>query len=499
LQVSQPHLTARILQTIIKNTYSAAPVGQAIPSMKNEPSTMLLDAAFARAMADIDAHAFGDNPVDRAVAVAYSGGLDSSVLLQLAHAYAHEKSVALHAFHIHHGLSPNADAWLEHCRSTCAAMGVAFEARHVTLRKSEKSGIEEAARDARYAALGAMCVEHDVSLLLTAHHLDDQAETVLLQLLRGSGVAGLSGMEIANRAPSMLGNDAVTIARPLLSVARAELENFVQHQSIVHIDDESNRDPRYARNALRTRVMPALAACFPGFQERFARTAQHAQGGQRLLVELAAQDYASCRVGEALDVNQIRLLSIDRADNMLRYWFGLHQLRMPSTAWLSEMRTQLLEAKSDAQLCVTHPDCHIRRHRERAFIVPRIAESEIEPLPFIWNGEPTLAFPAYRGSLHFDSTEQGIDAAWLRGRACVIHFRQGGERLKLAPNRSTKTLKHHYQAFDIPSWEREQLPLVSSGGKLLYAAGIGMDCAQVGSGGARIGLCWQADGISKEQ
>jgi tRNA(Ile)-lysidine synthase len=436
------------------------------------------------------------------MAIAYSGGLDSAVLLHLAHAYAIDRGIALHAFHIHHGLSRNADQWLQHCRRTCVEMGVAFDARHVSLLDKQTSGIEEAARIARYAALGALCVAYDVPLLLTAHHLDDQAETVLLQLLRGSGVAGMSGMDIANRAPDMLGSAAVTVARPLLSVSRAELEVYAQDRSIAYVEDESNRDPRYARNALRHQVMPALAACFPGFQQRFARTAKHAQAAQRLLIELAAQDFAVCRADDALDVNQIRQLGADRADNLLRYWFGLRGVRMPSTAWLNEMRTQLLEAKADAQLCVTHADCHIRRHRDRVFITPRItpgiAESASmpEPLVFKWSGEAHLYFPAYRGTLYFDADETGIEAEWLRNRACLMHYRQGGERLKPAPNRPTKSLKYHYQAMDIPAWERERLPLVSSGGKLLFAAGLGMDCAQVGMGNMRrIRFRWQADAI----
>lgn len=430
------------------------------------------------------------------MAIAYSGGLDSTVLLHLAHAYAIERGIALHAFHIHHGLSANADQWLQHCRHACAELGIAFDARHVSLSKKDKSGIEEAARNARYAALGALCIAHDVPLLLTAHHLDDQAETVLLQLLRGSGVAGMSGMDIANRAPKMLGSASVTVARPLLSVSRAELESHAQTKGIAYVEDESNCDPRYARNALRAQVMPALAACFPGFQKRLARTAQHAQAGQRLLIELAAQDLAACETDDSLDVNQIRLLGADRADNLLRYWFGLRGMRMPSTAWLHEMRSQLLEANADAQPCVTHADCHIRRHRDRVFITPRTTEAACgsEPMVFTWNGEAYLHFAAFGGTLYFDADETGVQADWLRGRECLIHYRQGGERLKPAANRPTKNLKYHYQAMDIPAWERLRLPLVSTAGKLLFAAGVGMDCAQAGSGNTtRIRFRWQAD------
>lgn len=462
--------------------------------MANKQAALVVDS-FERALGDIRTRVCVSAESSNRIAIAYSGGLDSSALLHLAHAYAATHDVTLYAFHIHHGLSPHADDWLAHCRRECERLGITFDARHVQLAQKDKGGVEEAARVSRYIALGELCRLHHVPLLLTAHHLDDQAETVLLQLMRGSGVAGLSGMDTANAAPDLLGDTSSLMGRPLLAIARTELVDFVAERAIAYVDDESNLDTRYARNALRHQVMPALAEYFPGFQQRFARTAQHAQAAQRLLVELAAQDLALCRDGECLDISRIKQLSSDRIDNLLRYWFGSRGVRMPSTAWLSEMRTQLLEAKADAQLCVTHADCHIRRHRDRVFLTPRLEGNPADVLPraFRWSGEEQMHFADYRGVLHFEAAEHGLDAEWLRGRDLQIHYRQGGERLKPAPNRPTKSLKYHYQALDVPAWERERLPLVSAGKELLFAAGIGMDCHHVGSGSdLRIRLRWQA-------
>ena len=304
-------------------------------------------------------------------AVALSGGLDSMVLLRLAHAWALEEGLPLHAFHVHHGLSPHADDWLAHCERVCAALGIAFDFRRVSIPK-DKSGTEAAARRLRYAALGEMCREHGAGVLLTAHHLDDQAETVLLQLLRGSGPAGLSGMDGANRAPGLLGSEALVMARPLLSQARVALEAYAGGQGLAWVEDESNRDPRYARNALRHQVMPALASGFPGFQERIARSAAHAASAQRLLDELAAQDLAASLDGDALDLARIAGLSRDRIHNLLRHLFTVRGLAMPSTAWLGEMVAQLFSAREDAQLKLTHPGCHIRRHRGKLHITPRL-------------------------------------------------------------------------------------------------------------------------------
>jgi len=430
------------------------------------------------------------------------------VLLHLASSWARQHGILPFAFHVHHGLSPHADAWLAHVETGAAVLGAGVDHRRVQVGKGA-SGIEAAARKLRYRALGEMCQQHGATLLLTAHHLDDQAETVLLQLLRGSGPAGLSGMDAANAAPELLGNPTLVMARPLLPLARAALEAYAQEHGLAWVDDESNLDPRYARNALRHTVMPALDQAFPGFQQRFARSAAHAQSAQRLLDELAAQDLAASLVGDdndAIDVARLRAMSLDRAYNMLRHWFRRRGLAMPSTAWLVEMVAQLVEARHDAQLLVTHPACHIRRHRDRLYITPKLGElagmrdpddeGVIEKLgaAFRWQGEPALAFPDYGGVLHFDAAAAGepsVDADWLRTQPLVIDFRRGGERLKLAANRPTRSLKAHYQAADVPAWERARLPLVSSGGKLLYAAGLGMDCHHLGEGPApRIVLRW---------
>lgn len=442
-----------------------------------------------------------------AIAVALSGGLDSMVLLRLAHGYARAQGLPLFAFHVHHGLSPNADAWRDHCAAAALALGVPFDQRAVQIEKGG-SGIEAAARKRRYAALGEMCREHGATLLLTAHHLDDQAETVLLQLLRGSGPAGLSGMDAANRAPGLLGDDSLLMARPLLNQARAALEQYARGEGIAWVEDESNCDPRYARNALRHGVMPKLAQAFPGFQQRLARSAMHMGATQRLLDELAAQDLAACLVAnladEAVDLARLRTFSGDRINNLLRHWFARRRIAMPSTAWLAQMVDQLLSARDDAQLLVNHPDCEVRRHRDRLYLVPHppelagLRDPEDAGLilkhaqAFRWSGEASLPFPDYGGVLHFERSDVGIDPAWLAAQLLEIDFRKGGEKLKLAPNRPTRSLKHLFQAAGVPAWERTRLPIVSCGIELLFAAGLGMDCRRLSSGPDRIALRWES-------
>jgi tRNA(Ile)-lysidine synthase len=474
-----------------------------VSSRKNGPDDDAGPAAHAAASFAQAVDSLRAEHSPSSIAVALSGGLDSMVLLHLAHQAASAAGLPLFAFHVHHGLSPNADAWRAHCADAAAALGVTFDHRDVTVEKG-RSGVEAAARKQRYAALGEMCRAHGVDLLLTAHHLDDQAETVLLQLMRGSGPAGLSGMDASNRAPTLLGDERLVMARPLLAVARAELEAFAAAQQIAWVEDESNSDPRYARNALRHQVMPVLAQAFPGFQRRIARSGAHASSAQRLLDELAEQDLAACLVDEGLDLARLRNFSRDRVNNLLRHWFSVRHLGMPSTAWLEQMVAQLLSAREDAQPLVSHPEVDARRYRDRLYLVPKqkdlagLRDPDDEGIivkhaqAFRWNGEPSIAFPDYGGVLHFDVADSGLEADWLRGRPLEIDFRKGGERLKLAPNRPTRGLKQLFQAANVPVWERSRLPIVCAGFDLLFAAGLGMDCRHVKQGEGRIALRWQA-------
>ncbi len=461
-----------------------------------DKSLMSLIGEFERALGEIRARVCSSPDANTSIAIAFSGGLDSSVLLHLTHDYAERHGVPLFAFHIHHGISPDADDWLANCAQQCAESGITFDARQVELRNKDKTGIEESARISRYAALGDLCRVHRVPLLLTAHHRDDQAETVLLQLLRGSGTAGLSGMDTANTAADLLGDAGLVIGRPLLSHSRRQLEEFASVKQISCINDDSNTDTRFARNALRHEVMPALARHFPGYQERFARSAQHAQSAHRLLQEVAQADLQQCLNGVYLDVSRLRQLNADRIDNLLRHWLGLHGMRMPSTSWLAELRSQLLDAKEDAQLCVTHPDGHVRRYRDRVFLTRRddADPGTVLPETFCWSGDAEIHFPAYGGTLFFEPMADGISADWLMAQPMVIRYRQGGERLKLAPNRPTRSLKQHCQALDIPAWNRERLPIIMVGKDVLFAAHIGMDCKHVDLESSRsIRLRWQDD------
>ena len=227
------------------------------------------------------------------IAIACSGGLDSAVLLHLSAdffaSHPHLHSHSLHVFHVHHGLSPNADHWLAHVQSECEQLNVPFDARKVSVARVDQHGPENAARLARYDALSSLCTTHRVELLLTAHHQDDQAETVMLQALRGAGLPGWSGMADLQRDHALLPT-TVTLARPLLDCSRKQLEQIASERAIAHIIDESNEDSRYKRNAIRHEIFPLIEQHFEGFTQALARSSHHFQTAQGLLDELACSD-----------------------------------------------------------------------------------------------------------------------------------------------------------------------------------------------------------------
>jgi tRNA(Ile)-lysidine synthase len=427
------------------------------------------------------------------IAVAFSGGLDSAVLLDLAIKYCSEKSISLFAFHVQHGISPNADTWLDHCKNVCINSTINFDYARVNLLDGGNHSIEARARTARYRALGDLCIKHGATVLLTAHHQDDQAETVLLQLLRGSGVAGLSGMDAFDYAANLLGDENLLLARPLLELTRAELEQFANEQAISYVNDESNDDHRYARNALRHRVMPILQQISPGYAERIARSASHLKSAHRVLSEVSLQDLAHAKLDDgSLSIDHIKSLSSERIRNLLRYWIGELGAQMPTTARLDELHSQLFSAKSDSMVTVAHDGWNIHRYGNRIYadrIVAVVVDVQTEQV-FRWSGESSISFPQFGGELHFDYASFGFDQSWLMSQSLVIHLRRGGERVKLAPNRSTRDMKSHYQTLKIPFWLRQRLPFVSTQSRVLFAASVGSDCHFCSDGENRIQLRW---------
>lgn len=458
------------------------------------------------------------------IAVAFSGGLDSSVLLDAMVRVAGASRVV--ALHVHHGLSPHADAWLAHCETFARERGVAFDARRVEVSRASGVSVEAAARDARYRALDAMCAVHGIRALWLAQHADDQAETVLLQLLRGAGLAGLAAM-----APEFLpANASATRVRPLLHLLRAQLDHYASARKLRWIDDESNADLRYARNALRHQVTPALAVHFPGFRDALARTAAHAASAQRLLDALARIDMeaASRDEGRALERDALLALDDDRALNLLRYWMRTLGFVAASSARLADALRQLREAgvgRDGHRLRIDHAGQALRSYRGLIYWEAgdssepadetALVEREISEL--VWQGEEIWRLPQWRGTFVFaivdpaaqaaavsDGRASNIEAAdtvslsVLRRASLSARARRGGERMRLgAPGAPGRSLKNLFQERGIPAWKRN-VPLLYVGDELLFVPLIGVNRAVLREaspsvGEARVKIIWRED------
>ncbi len=431
-----------------------------------------------------------------AIALAYSGGLDSSLLLRLLADFRRRRKLPVLAFHVHHGLSPNADEWLAHCAAQAALAGVAFDAARVTLTDVATHGVEQAARLARYNALGELCRRHRVAALLTAHHQDDQAETMLLQLFRGAGLRGLSGMPEADDAHVLLGPQ-VLLGRPLLDCRRHELAQAADELGITPIVDESNADVRYRRNAVRQAILPLVQQHFPGATVAIARSARHAQAVQPLLDELAEMDLANCADQtnrEALCAERLAALSPARADNLLRYWLAQRGARrLPSEAQLTQLRQQVCGAAHDAQPLLELGGLRLER-QAGLLIVSRLTAGEppVGAIRLHWQGESRIELPPWRGALIFEQGVVGLPAELLRKGELTLRARSGGERLKQDSARPSRSLKNLYQEAGILAQHRPWLPLIFLENDLIWAAGLGMDAryAQVPEG---IRLAWESD------
>ena len=467
-------------------------------SRKSAPLTKAIDsvtASFERALEAILARVVVSGGLDAPIAIAYSGGLDSSVLLHLAARYCQCRSVPLRAFHIHHGLSPNADAWLNHCEQQAAALGVQFDAVRVQLADLAQDGIENAARVARYAALGELCRTHGVRLLLTAHHQDDQAETVLLQLFRGAGLRGLGGMLDLHDAHGLTGGD-VRVGRPLLDCSRKSLEHVAAALEVAYMDDESNADTRYRRNAIRHHIMPVIDRHYPGLAATITRSSLHWQSAQRLLDELALIDLAGCGEGNALRIDAMAELSTQRTDNLLRFWLvGQGASYAPSSAQLAQLRSQMLSARDDAQPALELCGMRLQRHASLLVALPkRCASPPSEPLFIQWQGERAIDIPAWQGTLLFtEAQSRGICPQRLQSNALTLQPRTGGERLKPDPARPSRTLKNLFQESALPAQQRPWLPLAYLNGQLAFAAGLGMD-ARVADVPGGVIMHWRGEG-----
>ncbi|SPE35860.1 tRNA(Ile)-lysidine synthase [Burkholderiales bacterium] len=428
-----------------------------------------------------------------ALLIAYSGGPDSSVLLDLA-CRLRDHGVAgfgvLRAVHVHHGLLPEAEDWVAHCEQQCRARNVELVVCRV--RVARERGLEAGAREARYEALAQAARACGASAVLTAHNADDRIETFLLQWLRGAGLAGLAG--IAERRS--LAQTGVRVLRPLLEVSRRDIEAYLVRHGLVVIEDPSNSDVRFARNAIRTQVLPQLAKIRSGFRRSAARSIELVGEAAEVLQELAQEGLEFCtRDAPAgmLRIDRLAALAPARSILVLRAWLAQAGLESPSRARLRDAMTQALGGRGDGRMLIRIGARELRRHRGLLCLrVPGVATRAREQLH--WRGEEELAVSTWGGVLRFlPADEAGFDAAWLRELPLEVRARTGGERFKPHATRPSKRLKQLYQEAGVPEFERGALPLLWRDDRLIFVARLGPDARLVERGGDRVRIEWHGE------
>jgi tRNA(Ile)-lysidine synthase len=401
------------------------------------------------------------------LALAMSGGCDSAALAAAAAALAPMSAgLELRALHVHHGITPAADQLAQAAVSAARARGIACTVLTVSLPAPPPGGVEAAARAQRYRALAAELKTNEY--LLTAHQREDQAETVLLQLLRGAGIAGLSAM------PEIARLGAGWHLRPLLGVSRASLRAYAETQSIEWHDDPMNADARYDRVYLREVVWPLIAARWPGAAQTLARASGHFQSAQRLLDERGREDLSQIARGIGLDGQRLAELPPDRAANALRAFIAKSSLPMPPAARLHAI-LRSLSARPDRHPRVAWPGAELHRHEGILYA--------FAPLP-AWPGEEfslTVDSPVDLGPLGMISLTPATGAETrlaAEHHSLLVRPRRGGERLRLNPGAPRRAVKDWLRESGLPPWTRERLPFVWCGDRLagiLTPAGAWLD------------------------
>lgn len=389
--------------------------------------------------------------------LALSGGLDSIALLELLVQWRSRqrasRRVELRAIHIDHQLRPASNSWAKHCRAVAREAGIVCTVVKATVPKRRGESLEAAAREVRYAALAARLRPNE--WLVTAHHLDDQLETLLLQLMRGAGVAGLAGMAESTREP-------LPLWRPLLEVSRAELSQWLQARGGRWVEDDSNLDERFDRNYLRHRIVPLLQARWPAASKTAARSAAHLGEARELLQALAEIDAAQVIEDGVVQIAALQALDVARQRNLLRHWIASQGLTMPDAVHLERIRVELPAARVDAQPIVRWEGGEVRRFRQRLHaLVPSAAPSSqsIEHR-WRWRSQPVLELGAGLGRLRWARDATGEIAAARLPAVLRVAARVGGERIRLRRTGPNHTVKELLRERGVVPWERERVPLV---------------------------------------
>ena len=406
--------------------------------------------------------------------IAYSGGVDSQVLL---HCITHliktnNLTVPVSACHINHGLSDNARTWQEFAEQQCKQLSISLITKSVQLNKKNRQSLEEVARDARYREFDKLAAQH--SMVITGHHQDDQVETFLLALKRGSGLKGLSAMTKL----SQFGERQSSLLRPLLEVSRAEIVEYANEHNLRWIEDESNQDTQYDRNFLRQDIIPLLNQRWSSINQTISRSARHCRDGQQLLDEISKQDLSDCVLGDGyLSVKKLNAFSEHRFNCLVRYFLAENSCLMPSTQQLSELHQQL-NASQDKSPQVKVGDKWLRRYRGGLYLTEEYQDITAWQVDILLEGDAqTITLPDNLGVLtvsqeELPTSDNSITIVPPAAQETIsVRFHHNNPRCLPDFRQKSRSLKKVLQELNIAPWQRKRVPLLYYGDNFVAAIG----------------------------
>jgi tRNA(Ile)-lysidine synthase len=384
-------------------------------------------------------------PIPRMYWIGFSGGADSTALLQALYECRETLAAPIHALHFHHGLQAEAGDWQSHCKQFCEQRGIPFHSEQLNVSGGNGDSLEQAARNARYRAVARIIGPDE--LYLTAHHAEDQAETLFLNLMRGSGIEGLAGIpEIRNLEPGW-------VARPLLDIRRNELVAFLEERKIGWLEDPSNQDKRFDRNYLRLELFPLLERRWPGISQRLERTARNARATSSALsifIETQSGDLLQDRL--KMPVHKLLELSHEMQPLILRQWLRRHEVPMLPESRLREFLAQLASAQLDNMAEVQWEGWMIKHYRQDLWLHRRNPDLACPQLE--WTSGAELDVGPDAGTLNLEGVATEIPPGWTVGP------RTAGARIRTIEHGPSQKLKHFFQSSSIPPWVRKGIPVL---------------------------------------
>ncbi len=428
------------------------------------------------------------NPTMR-VLLALSGGMDSVVMLHSVRQInlRHGLEWQLQAVHVNHGISQSANDWERFCLQLCTSNGIPLHIERLQLADIDGSSLEARARDARYQVFAGLLRDGDA--LLMAHHADDQLETMLLRLMRGSGPAGLAGM------PRSRDLGSGRLLRPMLGFPRTELQDYATHQGLDWVEDDGNANSRFDRNFCRHQVLPLLESRWPGYRDSWQKSRQLVSEAAQLLNELAQADFSALATTDPgiIDLPQLQNLSLARQRNVLRYWFAL--LGVPEAGWnlLTRLSDEIIPARDDAPASLQAHGLRLQRYRQQLFALRELPQLQSPDMHWQPMQQPVFTLPN-NGQL---SCVDALPKLRISGQSgFTIRYRDGGERCQL-DKRPRKSLKAILQEAQVPPWLRDRLPLLYQGDELVCVPGIGVASGHVaGDMEQGVAIAWQPPQLS---